>query len=290
MMGNGVFAGLERLRAHFPTLATPGGSAAVLAAALGVFGATTGFFLLVDRYFVEWMPDGEIVVLALGFLILSRFFSQKDRYVARFGRRAYARAFTSFGIPGLGIVFGAIGHLGYMPGPLVPDIWWKPVLVGFGWLTLLVGTLLWWRAVNALGVDYLTMLYVYHPEDRRVVRSGLFGVVRHPVYAAAVHISTGLACVHASWYGLLVALVIPLFFLGWIFLVEEKELLRNAPAYMGYRRSVPALLPRHSRPGRVLARAVNGRVTPLDVGNQERGPGRPETLRLHPGMIQTQRR
>ena len=87
-----------------------------------VFGATTGFFLLVDRYFAEWMPDGEIVVLALGFLILSRFFSQKDRYIARFGEQAYARAFTSFGIPGLGIVFGAIAHLAYMPGPLVPDV------------------------------------------------------------------------------------------------------------------------------------------------------------------------
>ena len=80
--------------------------------------------------------------------------------------------------------------------------------------------------------------------------SGLFGVVRHPVYAAAVHISTGLACVHASWYSLLVALVVPLFFLGWIFLVEEKELLRNAPGYLDYRRSVPALLSANPRPGK----------------------------------------
>ncbi len=209
-----------------------------------MFGATTGFFLLVDKYFSEWLPDGEIVILALGFLILSRFFSQKDRYQTRFGEMAYARAFTSFGIPGLGIVFAAIAHLGYMPGPMVPPVWWRPVLIGVGWLAILVGASLWWRAVNALGVDYLTMLYIYHPQDRRVVDSGLFGVIRHPVYAAAVHISTGLACVHAGWYSLLVALVVPLFFLGWIFLVEEKELLKNAHGYLDYRRSVPALFPR----------------------------------------------
>ena len=63
-----MFAGIEKLRAHFPALRTPAGSAVVLFAGLAAFGATTGFFLLVDRYFVEWMPDGEIVVLALGFL------------------------------------------------------------------------------------------------------------------------------------------------------------------------------------------------------------------------------
>ena len=56
--------------------------------------------------------------------------------------------------------------------------------------------------------------------------------------------STGLACVHASWYALLVAIVVPLFFLGWILLIEEKELLKNAPGYEEYRRSVPALVPR----------------------------------------------
>ena len=141
-----VFAGIDKLRAHFPALRTPAGSAVVLFAWLAAFGATTGFFLLVDRYFAEWMPDGEIVVLALGFLILSRFFSQKDRYLARFGERAYARAFAAFGIPGLGIVGASLAHLAYMPGPLIPAVWWKPILVGFGWLCLLVGVLIWWRA------------------------------------------------------------------------------------------------------------------------------------------------
>lgn len=243
-MAEGMLAGLDRLQAHFPALRTPAGRVAVLAGAASVLGATTGFFLLVDKYFAEWLPDGEIVILALGFLLLSRFFSQKDRYLARFGEQAYARAFTAFGIPGLGIVGASLAHLAYMPGPLVPDVWWKPVLVGIGGICLVIGALLWWRAVNALGVDYLTMVYVYHPEDRRVVNSGLFGVIRHPVYAAAVHISIGLACVHAAWYSLLVALIVPLFFLGWIVLVEEKELVKNVAGYAAYQRSVPALVPR----------------------------------------------
>jgi len=184
------------------------------------------------------------VVLAVGFLILSRFFSQKDRYLARFGEQAYARAFVSFGIPGLGILFGAIAHLAYMPGPLIPEVWWRPIIIAIGWLALLIGVLLWWRAVSALGIDNLTLLYVYFPAERRIVDNGIYHLIRHPIYGAALHIGAGLALVHASWYSLLVALILPLFFFGWIRLVEEPELIRQFPKYMEYRRGVPAFAPR----------------------------------------------
>ena len=237
-------AGIGRLQEHLPALRTSAGVAAILATFFGLLGLMTGFFILVDRFLFEWLPDGEIVVLALGFLLLSRFFSQKDRYVARFGDSAYARAFMSFGVPGLAIIYASIAHLAYMPGPMIPEVSWKPVLVGVGWLSLIFGAIHWWRAVNALGFDYLMMLHVYHPQDRHIVDSGIHGVIRHPFYAGAVHISTGLACVHAGWYSLLVALVVPIFFLGWIVLVEEKELLNNVAGYADYRRSVPGLVPR----------------------------------------------
>jgi len=237
-------AGLDRLRAHVPSLRSRSGRVRLLVSALAALGLPTAYFVLLDKFFAAWMPDGEIVVLALGFLILSRFFSQKQRYQARFGDQAYARALTSFVMPGLGIVFASILHLAYIPGPHIPQVWWKPFLIALGWLSLAVAAVLWWRAVSALGADYLAMLHVYHPEDRRLVDWSIYRVIRHPVYAAALHISTGLALVHANWYALLVALVIPLFFLGWIALVEEKELTGQIPGYQEYRRSVPAFTPR----------------------------------------------
>jgi protein-S-isoprenylcysteine O-methyltransferase Ste14 len=243
-MADGSSGGIERLRLHFPAVRTKAGTVGVLASALGVIAATTAFFLLVDRYFAEWLPDGEIVILALGFLILSRFFSQKDRYFARFGELAFARAFSAFAIPGLGILFAAVAHLGYMPGPLLPPVWWKPIVVGFGWLVLLIGGLIWWRAVSTLGVDTLTMLYVYFPAERRVVNSGMYKMLRHPVYAAALHIASGLALLHASWYSLLTVVILQLFFFGWIRLVEEPELVRQLPSYEEYRSKVPAFAPR----------------------------------------------
>lgn len=240
----GFFAGFNGLRAQVPALRSRAGIAMLAAFALFAGGIPTIFFLLVDKYFPEWMPDGEILVLALGFLILSRFFSQKARYKSRYGNQAYSRAMAAFVIPGLGILFACIAHLAYIPGPHIPDLWWRPILMVLGWFTVAIGAGLWWRAVNALGADYLAMLYVYHPENRRMVDSNIYQLVRHPIYAAALHMSTGLALIHANWYALLVALVIPLFFFGWIRLVEELELIDQIPGYRKYRGAVPAFIPR----------------------------------------------
>ena len=66
--------GLDELRKHAPALSQPGGLMRPLLAIGAVFVLTTLFFLAADRGFAEWMPDGEIVVLALGFLLVSRFF------------------------------------------------------------------------------------------------------------------------------------------------------------------------------------------------------------------------
>lgn len=257
-MFRGLFSGVGRLQQHLPWLRSARGRTLGALGALIAIGLPTAFLMLVDRYFAEWLPDGEIVVLALGFLILSRFFSQRPAYQARYGEQAYARALAAFGFPGLGIVFAAIAHLGYIPGPEVPPICWRPALIGAGWIILAVGILMWYRAVNALGIDYLTMLYVYHPQDRRMIRSSLFSVLRHPTYAAAIHISVGLACVHANWYALLVALIVPLFFVGWIHLVEEKELLALVKGYTAYRKSVPALAPRLGDLGRYWRVLITG--------------------------------
>src|SRR5512143_1025763 len=81
--------GLGPLRRLVPEIGTQWGLVRVVLAIAAVFLLTTLFFLAADRWFVAWMPDGEIVVLALGFLILSRFFSQRSRYQVEYGPRAY---------------------------------------------------------------------------------------------------------------------------------------------------------------------------------------------------------
>ena len=80
--------GLEALRRHAPALRQPGGLLRPLLAIGVIFLLTSLFFIAADRGFSEWMPDGEIVVLALGFLILSRFFSQRQVYRQKYGELA----------------------------------------------------------------------------------------------------------------------------------------------------------------------------------------------------------
>ncbi len=105
------------------------------------------------------------------------------------------------------------------------------------------GVLLWLRAVSSVGIDSLVMLYVYHPGRGPRFEAGLYSYLRHPIYSAALHIGFGLALIHADWYALLVAILLPLFFLGWVRLVEEPELLQRFPEYAEYRRRVPAFFP-----------------------------------------------
>ncbi len=215
----------------------------VALAVLGVILLTSFFFLAVDRYFSEWEPDGEIVVLALGYLLLSRYFSQRDRYRKKYGKAAYETAFWRLAMPGLGIVGASFAHLAYIFGPEIPDIWWRPWLIGIGWFLVAAGILLLARTLQVAGIDTLLMRYVYQSSAGRRADSGLYELLRHPLYSAAMHITFGLAFIHANWYALLVAILIPIFLFGWIRLVEEPELLQRFPGYAEYRKRVPAFLP-----------------------------------------------
>ena len=236
--------GLEALRKHVPELHSTGGLALAISSFAAVFIVTSSFFILVDARFPEWLPDGEIVIMALGFLIMSRFFSQKRSYQQKYGELAYRTAFARFNIPGLGIVFASIAHMGYMVGPGIPGVWWKPIIIAAGWVWVVIGAVLWARSVAAFGVDNLAMLYVYFPSESRITDSGIYRILRHPVYGAALYFGMGLSLVHANWYALLVALILPIFLTGWVRLVEEKELLERFPGYADYRKRLPAFWPR----------------------------------------------
>ncbi|MGZ6316677.1 MAG: methyltransferase family protein [Anaerolineales bacterium] len=236
--------GLDELRKHAPALSQPGGLMRPLLAIGAVFALTTLFFLAADRGFAEWMPDGEIVVLALGFLLVSRFFSQKDVYRKKYGELAFQNAYTRFCIPGLGMIMASVAHLAYIAGPDIPDLWWKSWLAVVGWMLILIGVTLWLASVSAFGLDNAAMLYVYYPEESRAVNSGIYGMIRHPIYSGTMDVGFGLALIHGNWYALLVALILPIFFTGWVRLVEERELMQRSPAYAEYRKNVPAFWPK----------------------------------------------
>lgn len=80
--------------------------------------------------------------------------------------------------------------------------------------------------------------------DQRVISTGPYAIVRHPMYAAALLMLLGIPISLGSWWGVLVVIgLLPA--LIWRLLDEERFLSRNLPGYVAYQGRVRyRLLPR----------------------------------------------
>jgi protein-S-isoprenylcysteine O-methyltransferase Ste14 len=70
-------------------------------------------------------------------------------------------------------------------------------------------------------------------EDQKVVSTGLYALVRHPMYAGVLPLASGIPLALASLWGLV---IVPLIFIGLILrlLDEEQHLRRELPGYEDY--------------------------------------------------------
>jgi len=73
--------------------------------------------------------------------------------------------------------------------------------------------------------------------NQKVVSTGLYAIVRHPMYAGALVMLIGIPIALGSWWGLLV-LVSMMPALIWRLFDEEKFLARNLPGYAEYQHKV----------------------------------------------------
>jgi protein-S-isoprenylcysteine O-methyltransferase Ste14 len=73
--------------------------------------------------------------------------------------------------------------------------------------------------------------------DQKVIATGPYARVRHPMYAGGLVLLAGIPIALGSWWGLLVmAALMPA--LIWRLIDEEKFLVRNLPGYGAYREKV----------------------------------------------------
>ena len=74
-------------------------------------------------------------------------------------------------------------------------------------------------------------------DDQRVVSTGPYAVVRHPMYAGALFLLVGMPLALDSWYGLLgIVVIVPV--LIWRLQDEERFLTRNLKGYAEYTSNV----------------------------------------------------
>jgi protein-S-isoprenylcysteine O-methyltransferase Ste14 len=123
----------------------------------------------------------------------------------------------------------------------------------FGWSHLSIPAVLAGNALVLLG--WLGIFFVFREnsfasatiesaEDQRVVSTGLYAWVRHPMYATLLLMLLGIPVALGSWWGVLVVIaIVPA--LIWRLTDEERFLVNHLPDYSEYQRRVRyRLLPR----------------------------------------------
>jgi protein-S-isoprenylcysteine O-methyltransferase Ste14 len=127
----------------------------------------------------------------------------------------------------------------HVPGPWIGPLGLPLRVLGLGLLVL--GVVVFRAAQRMLG---LALVATPMPVPEATLRdSGVYGVVRHPIYTAIITGVFGWALLWNSVAGLVLAALCCLFFLAKI-RYEEVLLLDVFPEYEEYRRKVPALIPR----------------------------------------------
>ena len=136
----------------------------------------------------------------------------------------------------LGLVLVAPWLVG---GPAWPAPWSALARV-LGVLLLLVGAAL--AAVGLLGLGR-NLSPLPHPKaDAVLVETGLYGLMRHPIYTGLIAGSLGWALIHNSWVTLLLAGVVFVFF-DLKASREERALRARFPAYGRYAQRVRRFIP-----------------------------------------------
>jgi len=133
---------------------------------------------------------------------------------------------TSIGFVALLVVPGLDRRFGWshMPG----------VIAVVGDVLLLTG---WWGILQVFRANTYAAATIQVAAGQTVISTGPYGVVRHPMYAAALLMLLGIPVALGSWWGVLVfAAIIPA--LAWRLLDEERVLVRGLDGYAAYKRKV----------------------------------------------------
>ena len=125
------------------------------------------------------------------------------------------------------MVFPVLDHrFGWSPVPLYVS------LIGDGLVILGYLFILFVLRENSYAASTIQVA-----DDQRVVSTGPYALVRHPMYAGALLLLVGIPLALDSWYGLLGILVlVPA--LIWRLQDEERFLTRNLPGYAEYTSNV----------------------------------------------------
>jgi protein-S-isoprenylcysteine O-methyltransferase Ste14 len=124
----------------------------------------------------------------------------------------------------------------------IDESWTLWILEIIGLVMYVTGYLLMGRALTTLGRNYQLGGCAPRSGDKMVFR-GPYKLIRHPMYASALSISLGLACMVQSWAFLGVFIIYLLLIIPLIHVEEDRLQKAYGEPYGVYRQKVKRLLP-----------------------------------------------
>ena len=269
--------GIDKLREKLPDY--PGNRIALFPL-VGILAAIAGygFLIILDilpRIFRDilflgviepLMPIlGSLLLGTLGFWLIGEVWRKRDSMKAEYGNRAY-QMMIKRGVIGVFMIPPLVFHVATsfrsLPfGPLVNEITWlwsQSVLPFIGIPTVIdlairfilaavfviLGILIVKSAFLTFGIDYMTVVYLYYPEESEVQNHEIYSVIRHPTYLAGVLLGLAAFFFRLSVYSFILFVIVFLIFRLQIRREEIELVERFGEEYKKYMREVPALLAR----------------------------------------------
>ncbi|MFX0055555.1 MAG: methyltransferase family protein [Promethearchaeota archaeon] len=275
--------GIEKLREKLPDY--PGNRIGFILLK-GFFGMILGYSIMIFLDIVaRILPDiaflgsiepylpfvGSAIVGGVGILLIRRIWDLRDERKREYGDLAYQKMIP-IGVSGVFLVPAVIFHAftsirSLPPGPPINDLtslWSQSLLAIVGIPTeidvilrlaissilILIGILLVRSAILTFGIDYMTVVYLYFPEESKIQQSEIYSVIRHPAYLAVVLFGMAALFFRLSVYSIGFCVIIYAL-LRLHIRREERELIeRFGDGYSDYMRRVPALYVRPKNYGK----------------------------------------
>jgi len=205
---------------------------------------------------------GPLIIISIGFAVVRKFWRIRDKYLSNYGIKAYQKAFK-FVVIGIPMLFSVIVHSffstdliaayriddtlsHYLGVPISELLLIFPFYILYIRLVLsilLVGLGLFVvnRALSFFGIDYMSLVYIFYPEESTLQDHEIYSILRHPTYHCLLLISIGGIFFRFSIYSVIYFLIFLVGINIHLKYVEEKELIeRFGEQYKQYRENVPA--------------------------------------------------
>jgi protein-S-isoprenylcysteine O-methyltransferase Ste14 len=207
---------------------------------------------------------GELIVCVLGFALVWQMWFWKEKLKAKYGALAY-QSILLVGFAGiscvLSLALNMFVHYWWFSRPfwmfsplkslVLPLEWFLPfarvetavfrLLLAF--FFTVTGFTLIIRSLFTFGFDYMSVLYLYYPQESKVQNHAIYSILRHPTYTGALLIGLGGMFYIFTLYSVIFYLVLLAGFCIHIHFVEERELIvRFGQSYMEYMKQVPAFI------------------------------------------------